>query len=292
MGDIRVGTASWTDRTLIASGWYPDDADTPEKRLRYYAGQFSIVEVDSSYYGLPAERTATLWAERTPEGFTFNIKAFRLFTQHPTRIAALPADLRPDREKLGKDTLYLRDVPDGVAGEVWERFLGALEPLRAAGKLGAILLQFPPWFTISRPNKKYILSCVERLAPRYQACVEFRHRSWLSEKNRDETLEFLSGNRIPLVCVDMPQGYASSVPPLLTATADLAVVRFHGHSAKWTSKNIEEKFGYRYSDEELREWAPRLLGLAGEAERTQVLMNNCYRDYAQINAERLTELLA
>lgn len=291
MGDIRVGTASWTDRTLIASGWYPDDADTPEKRLRYYAEQFPIVEVDSSYYGLPAERTAALWAERTPEGFLFNIKAFRLFTQHPTRIAALPADLRPDPEKLGKDTLYLRDVPDEVAGEVWERFLSAIEPLREAGKLGAILLQFPPWFTISRPNKKYILSCVERLAPRHQPCVEFRHRSWLSEKNRDETLEFLSGHRIPLVCVDMPQGYASSVPPLLAATADLAVVRFHGHSAKWTSKNIEEKFGYRYSDEELREWAPRLRGLADKAERTHVLMNNCYRNYAQVNAERLTELL-
>lgn len=215
-----------------------------------------------------------------------------MFTQHPTRIAALPKDLRPDPEKLGKETLYLRDVPDEVADEVWERFLSAIEPLRTTGKLGTILLQFPPWFTISRSNKDYILSCVERLTPRYRTCVEFRHQSWLSEKNREETLNFLSGNRVPLVCVDMPQGYASSVPPLLAATADLAVVRFHGHSEKWTSKNIEEKFGYRYSDEELCEWAPRLLALAAEAERTQVLMNNCYRNYAQVNAERLTELLA
>lgn len=292
MGTIQVGTASWTDQTLISSGWYPPEADTPEKRLRYYASRFPLVEVDSTYYGLPAERTAALWADRTPAGFTFNIKSFSLFTQHPTRIATLPADLRPDRDKLGKDTVYQRDVPQRVLDEVWHRFLAALDPLRRAGKLGAILLQFPPWFTISRANKSYLLACVERLAPDYQPCVEFRHRSWLSEDNREETLNFLSTHDIPLVCVDMPQGYASSVPPVLAATGKLAVVRFHGHSAKWTSKNIHERFGYRYSPQELREWAPRIQALSGQAERVHVVLNNCYRDYAQVNAQQLMDLLA
>jgi uncharacterized protein YecE (DUF72 family) len=97
MGDIRVGTASWTDKTLIESGWYPPEANTPEKRLRYYARQFPLVEVDSSYYALPAERTVAAWATRTPAGFTFNVKSFSLFTHHPTRIAALPKDLRARR---------------------------------------------------------------------------------------------------------------------------------------------------------------------------------------------------
>jgi uncharacterized protein YecE (DUF72 family) len=146
MGQVRVGTASWTDRTLIASGWYPPEADTPEKRLRYYAGQFGLVEVDAAYYALPAEQTAAAWAARTPAGFTFNVKAFSLFTQHPTPVAALPADLRPVAQKAGKERVYLKDVDPAVADQAWQRFVAALEPLRQAGKLGAILLQFPPWF--------------------------------------------------------------------------------------------------------------------------------------------------
>src|SRR6476661_6240937 len=156
MGQIRVGTAGWTDRTLIAAGWYPAEASTPERRLRYYASQFPIVEVDATYYALPAERTAWAWAERTPAGFTFNVKAFSLFTQHPTPVKALPVDLREAVAKTGKERVYLKDVDPDVTGQAWDRFLAALEPLREAGKLGAILLQFPPWFPISRANKEYI----------------------------------------------------------------------------------------------------------------------------------------
>ena len=132
MGQIRVGTASWTDRTLIESGWYPPEANNPEKRLRYYARQFPLVEVDATYYALPAEQTAKAWAERTPPGFTFNIKAFSLFTQHPTPVRAFPADLRERAGQAGKDRVYLKDVDPAVAEAAWDRFLAALEPLRAA----------------------------------------------------------------------------------------------------------------------------------------------------------------
>src|ERR1700704_3613190 len=196
MGQIRVGTAGWTDRSLIASGWYPAEARTPEQRLRYYASQFPLVEVDAPYYALPAEQTARAWAERTPAGFTFNIKAFSLFTQHPTPVRALPADLRDAAAQAGKDRVYLNDVGPAVAEAAWDRFLAALEPLRGSsesgvsepgtaepgatepgtaepeaaepggGKLGAILFQFPPWFPVSRANKEYILACARRVAPR------------------------------------------------------------------------------------------------------------------------------
>src|ERR1700759_1990087 len=142
MGQVRVGTASWTDRTLIESGWYPPEANNPEKRLRYYARQFPLVEVDATYYALPAEQTARAWAERTPAGFTFNIKAFSLFTQHPTPVRALPADLRDAAAGAGKDRVSLRDVGGEVAGVAGARFLPAPEPLLGAGKLGAILFQF------------------------------------------------------------------------------------------------------------------------------------------------------
>ncbi len=291
MGQVRVGTASWTDRTLLASGWYPPEADTPEQRLRFYARQFPLVEVDATYYALPAEQTAATWAARTPAGFTFNIKAFSLFTQHPTRVAALPADLRPEVEKTGKDRVYLKDVDPAVTQQAWQRFLAALEPLRQAGKLGAILLQFPPWFPISRGRKDYILSCVQRVAPD-RVCVEFRNKTWMTPDNREETLGFLAEHRLPYVCVDMPQGHRDSIPPVLAATdPGLAVVRMHGHSDKWDSKDIHERFGYRYTDRELKEWAPRVAALARDAEDTHVLFNNCYRDYAQVNAQQLAALL-
>jgi uncharacterized protein YecE (DUF72 family) len=290
MGEIRVGTAGWTDRSLIESGWYPPDASNPEKRLRYYASQFPLVEVDATYYALPAERTAAAWAERTPDGFIFNIKAFSLFTQHPTRVASLPADLREAASKAGKDRVYLKDVETGITEQAWDRFLAALEPLRLAGKLGAILLQFPPWFPIGRANKDYILACAERVAP-WRVCVEFRNHTWMTPDNQRETLEFLAAHQLPYVCVDEPQGYSNSIPPVLAATSDLAVVRMHGHSDKWTSKDIAERFGYKYSEDELSEWAGKVRGLAADADVTHVLFNNCYRDWAHVNAQQLTDLL-
>jgi uncharacterized protein YecE (DUF72 family) len=287
MGSIEVGTASWTDKTLLESGWYPKSADTPEKRLAYYAKQFPVVEVDSTYYGPPAEQTTRLWAQRTPDGFTFNIKAFSLLTGHPTKVSAIYKDLRPETEKKN---VYPGDLPPQAYEEIWTRFLSALDPLTEAGKLGALLFQFPPWFGIRKSNKEYVLEVAARCKP-LTPVFEFRNASWFDGANRNETLDFLRAHRLAFVCVDMPQGYKSSVPPILAATADLAVVRFHGHSDKWTSKDIHEKFGYDYPIKELREWAPKLHKLADEAKRTQIFMNNCYSDYAQRNASTLIELL-
>ncbi len=291
MTEIRVGTAGWTDKTLIESDWYPDDAGNPEKRLRYYASQFPLVEVDSAYYALPAEQTAAAWAERTPARFTFNVKAFSLFTQHPTPVKALPKDLREEAGKAGKDRVYLKDVDPKLADEAWSRFLAALRPLREAGKLGAILLQFPPWFPIGRANKQYILDCAQRVAPG-RVCVEFRNRTWMTEDNQKETLDFLSAHDLPYVCVDEPQGYSNSIPPVLAATSDLAVVRLHGHSEHWDAKTVQERFNYRYSDEELKTWAGNVRRLAADADETHVVFNNCYRDYAHVNAQRMEALVA
>jgi uncharacterized protein YecE (DUF72 family) len=288
MGEIKVGTASWTDRTLLDSGWYPQTADSPEKRLAYYARQFSLVEVDATYYGPPAEQTTRLWAERTPPGFTFNIKAFSLLTGHPTKVSAIYKDLRPDTDKKN---VYPDDLAPQSYEEIWSRFLSALDPLVDAGKLGALLFQFPPWFGIRKANKEYMLEVAARCKP-LRPVFELRNASWFDGPNRNETLDWLRAHRLPYVSVDMPQGHKSSVPPVLAATSDLAVVRFHGHSDKWTSKDIHEKFGYRYSDEELADWAPKLRALAGEAAETHVLMNNCYGDYAQRNASRLIELIS
>ncbi|MCO6004885.1 DUF72 domain-containing protein [Actinoallomurus purpureus] len=289
MGEILVGTASWTDKTLLETDWYPPHVKTAEERLKYYASRFPLVEVDSTYYAPPAERTVGYWRDRTSAGFTFNVKAFSLLTQHPTRRDALYKELRervPDKKRV-----YLRDVPGDVVEEVWRRFLDSLWPLHEAGRLGALLFQFPQWFPIGRANKEYILQAKRRCEP-MRVCVEFRNRTWMSEDNREETLDFLRRYDVPYVSVDMPQGYPSSIPPVLAATSDLAVVRFHGHSDKWDSKDIHQRFGYLYSEQELKEWAPRVRRLAEDADTTHVLLNNCYRDYAQRNAAQLAALLA
>lgn len=114
----------------------------------------------------------------------------------------------------------------------------------------------------------------------------------MTDDNQAETLRFLADHQLPYVCVDMPQGYPSSIPPVLAATSDLAVVRMHGHSDKWTSKEIAERFGYRYSEDELAGWAPKIRDLAAEADTTQVVFNNCYSDYAHVNARQLADQLS
>lgn len=290
MGRIVVGTASWTDKTLLASGWYPPEASDPESRLRFYAERFGVVEVDSTYYTPPNEANSARWVERTPPAFRFVVKAFSLLTQHPTRVAALYKDLRPETDKKN---VYAKDLEPAVVDEVWERFASALDPLYDAGKLGAVAFQFPQWFTLRRSNKDYLLECKERIAP-YRMSVEFRSATWFRDAAATaETLDFLRSYGLPLVCVDMPQGHASSVPPIVESTVkEYAAIRFHGHSDKWTSRDIYERFGYHYSNRELAEWAPRVADLGERAEETHVLFNNCYRDYAQTNARQLADLLS
>ncbi len=297
MGEILIGTSSWTDPTLVKeSNFYPREARTAEARLRYYATQFRIVEVDSTYYHPPSERNSVLWIERTPADFTFNVKAYSLLTNHPTKPDSLYADVRealPD-ELRAKGNLYRESLPGALVDEVWQRFHDALMPLHSAGKLGAVLFQFPQWFVIGRASRDYILECASRLTD-FRIAVEFRHESWLSKRNREETLSFLEEHRLPLVCVDMPQGFDSSVPPIAAATADdLAMVRFHGRNTEaWEAKGLTaaQRFAYYYGQAELLEWKPRIEELASCTRETHVLMNNCYQDWAVKNARDLGQLL-
>ncbi len=297
MGQVLIGTSSWTDPTLVKEGtFYPPGVRTAEARLRYYAEHFPLVEVDSTYYFPPSERNAVLWIERTPPDFTFNVKAYSLLTNHPTKLDSLYKDLReelPD-ELLSKRNLYREQLPNDVVEEVWQRFHDALMPLHSAGKLGAVLFQFPQWFVIGRRSKDYILECADRLRD-FRIAVEFRHRSWMEERNAEETLSFLEEHDLPFVCVDMPQGFDSSLPPIAVATtSDLAMVRFHGRNAEaWTarSETASVRFRYEYSQAELLGWVPKIREISSRTRETHVLMNNCYRDYAVNNARQLRDLL-
>lgn len=294
---ILVGTASWTDPTMTAAGvFYPSGADSAEERLAYYASRFPVVEVDATYYALPARKTAELWLERTPPDFTFDIKAHALMTGQPTETRRLPKAIRealpPD--VAARTRIYAKDLPHDVRDEVWATFKAGLEPLAAGGQLGAVFLQYPRWAFTSSENRDAIVEAVERLAP-LRVAVEFRSASWFNEKNLERTLGFLADHAIPLVMVDGPQGFTSSVPPVVATTSpELAVVRFHGRRAEtWEAKGIPtvERFRYLYGRDELEEWVPRIRQAATEARETHVLMNNCYANYGSTNARELAALL-
>jgi uncharacterized protein YecE (DUF72 family) len=293
---ILVGTCSWADKTLIDSAWYPIEAKSPAERLRFYAAQFPIVEVDSTYYALPPERNAEAWVERTPPDFTFDVKAYALFTQHPAQISMLPKEMRAalPPELAAKRNLYLKDAPPEIVDEAWKRFNDALLPLDSAGKLGTVLFQFPPWFLPGTDNRDYILQARERLG-QYQMSVEFRNSLWMADEQRQErTLTFLADNAIPYVCVDEPQGFKSSVPPVVAATAPVAVLRLHGRNAyTWEQKGIgaADRFDYLYSDDELSDLLASVRALAEQAREVHVLFNNCHRDYGVRNARQIAEML-
>ncbi len=300
LGDttIRIGTASWTDPTMTAAGvFYPPDAGTAEERLAFYANQFPIVEVDSTYYAIPVRRMAELWLERTPADFTFDIKAHALMTGQPSEVKRLPKDLREalPTEILDQKRVYARDLPREIEDEIWERFLDALEPLRSSGKLGAIFLQYPRWFFPTSESRDAVLAARERLGDTPFA-VELRHASWFNDKNRDRTMRFLADNAIPFVMVDAPPGTKSSVPPMtLVSSPRLAVVRFHGRRTEtWEQSGIPvvERFRYLYDESELGEWIPRIREAAEQAPEVHVLMNNCYANYGTTNAREIADLLA
>jgi uncharacterized protein YecE (DUF72 family) len=291
---ILVGTASWTDKTLIDCGrFYPKEAKTPEARLRYYASIFPLVEVDSSYYGIPAPANANNWAERTPEHFIFNVKAFRLFTGHQTDPKVLHKDIK---EALGSTkTLYYRSTPADIRDELWRRFIDAISPLKNAGKLGLVHFQFPPWLQCNREGHAHVLHCIEMMAG--HACsVEFRHESWWTEAQRAGTIDFLRELRAVHTIVDGPQGFANSVPLLAeTTNPDYALVRLHGRNVDTYNvkgaASAAERFDYDYPDQELREIMAEVVRLAYKVKHAHVIFNNCDEDKGQRNGISFMKML-
>jgi uncharacterized protein YecE (DUF72 family) len=288
-----VGTASWTDPTLVKSGaFYPPDIKTAEDRLRFYAAHFNTVEVDSTYYTLINRRVAQLWAERTPPKFVFNVKAFGLLTQHPVETNRLPKALLAMLPTQDRARQRLTVVSTEVREQAFEMFRGALQPLALSGKLGVLLFQFPPYFTRRGANVDYLATLKTRL-PDSDIAVEFRHPSWVvPDSSRAETMNFLSRHGLYYVSVDEPQS-PSTVPSFLAVTGDCAYVRFHGRNrTNWFKRGLTtaERYMYLYSEAELQHWAAQLKRLSG-VKRAFVIFNNCYQNFGVMNATTMAQIL-
>ncbi|HVM17471.1 MAG TPA: DUF72 domain-containing protein [Gaiellaceae bacterium] len=298
MAAVRIGTCSWADEAL-SRHWYPKGLPAGE-RLAWYARHFDTVEVDSTYYRLPDEAMVARWAERVPDGFVMHVKAFGMLTRHPVKVEVLPEDIRAEApvDERGR----VDRPPRELRAEVFRRFLAALEPLRAAGKLGGILFQFPSYVVFKDRSLEYLEWCREQ-AGGDRLLVEFRHRSWLQEENRAATLSFLEERGLGYVTVDAPKTEAKNlVPTVVAATGPVAYVRFHGrNAATWNKRggSASDRFDYLYDADELREWVEPLRELASASEEAYALFNNNRwneRDgktiaQAATNAEMLRDVL-
>jgi uncharacterized protein YecE (DUF72 family) len=293
VGRVLVGTASWTDPEFIKSGWYPPDVkNDAEGRLRYYASQFPMVEVNSSFYALPTVETVAGWGERTPGDFRFHVKAHQIVSGHPSDPGRLPPALRnlpADLDAKGRIRRPSRELRDAVI----DALLEACGPL--GHKLGAILIQFPPFVVSGEPQRGELRRILGRLRPA-RAAVEFRHRSWAQPGDRERAAELLAEYDAAWVCVDSPRiDVASAMPPIVEVTSDaLAYVRMHGRNAEtWTKgKTVAERFDHQYTDAELEEWVGPVIDMAERAQEVAVVMNNNARDYALTAADRFRALLS
>jgi uncharacterized protein YecE (DUF72 family) len=297
VANVRTGTAGWTDKTLLQSGrFYPPKTSTPKARLEHYGRHFSLVEVDATYYTLLPPEVAENWLAWAPPELVFDVKAHPVVTGHPIDVTRLPADLKRELQQAGHDQrVYRERIAPEVGDEIERRFAELLAPLARAGRLGALMVQFPPWFTSTRGNVRRIEAIRRRFAD-VPISMEFRHASWLSPERRDRVLDLLRAERISYVCVDEPDVAGGGVPPVVTVTnPELSLVRFHGHNlAGWTKKgaSVHERFDYLYGTEELRAWTEPTIQLARESKEVHAIFNNCVRNYAVLDAKGLAALLA
>jgi uncharacterized protein YecE (DUF72 family) len=273
--NVRVGTASWTDHEPFYPPEY-DKARMKSQRIEFYARYFSLVEVDSTFYSLQPARNFQLWADRTPADFVFDVKAYGELTWH-------------HRDDSGD--------PITPSADTFAQFGEMVQPARAASKLGAILFQFPPWYTYD-PERFDYFATVREMLPDDTIAVEFRHRSWLEGEHADETRAALRDNRLAYCAVDEPQIGSGSIPPVVMVTdPQFSMVRFHGRNRRtWYGKNLQssrDRFDYLYTEGELRPWAERVERIAEQLSggEVHIVANNNARNYAVLNALDLQGLL-
>jgi len=286
--DIRIGTASWTDPGFIAD-WYPPKLPA-SARLRWYAGQFDYVEVNATFYAIPAARTVERWCVETPDDFIFDVKLPKLLSRHRMESKFLPPDLR---SRVSSERGCVTRTPESERLVV-QRFLRELRPLSDAKKLGVFLLQLSPAFQPREHQLMELDSVRELLAP-HQVAVELRHRDWVTGAQLPRTLDYFRERHVTLVLVDAPQSEHFTVMPEINCVTNPALGYFRAHGRNEQGyirgRSVAERFDYEYSDEEVRAMAERLRGLSNEVQALRIVANNNRSNFAPKLAKKLRELL-
>jgi len=288
-GRIIVGTSSWADPGFVEE-WYPPDLPARD-RLAWYAERFETVEVNSTFYALPQPGTVARWAEVTPDDFSFDVKLHRLLSRHSAPLDSLPPDLRDGAKTTDRGRVVLEPALERAMAE---RTLETVDPLRRAGKLGAFLLQLSPSFTPRSHELPELEPLLDALAP-HPVAIEVRRRSWLRGERAEQTLRWYETAGAAFVCVDSPPADKPTILPPVDAVTrdDLAYFRAHGRNVEGyiRGRSVAERFGYRYSDDELRELAGRVQELAATAAVVTLQFNNNRGSDAPVAAQRMRELL-
>lgn len=267
---------------------------TATQRMAYYASRLPLVEIDTSYRFPPTPEVCRTWVERTPDGFTIDLVAWSLLTGAATMPDSLWPDLQDDVRPDLRDRrrLYPQHLSRPAWQACWERFRHAVEPLRAAGRLGVVMLRYPHWLKPGETAFRLLAEARERL-PDLPLAADLPNPRWLEGDQCDTTLGWLEGLEIALVCVDDER--AETHEPVVAATADVAVVRFEGRNpGVWVGDDEDvawgERFAHRYTTDELLPWVPRLRELSTGA-RVHAIFANRWRDDAVDGAERLARML-
>ena len=326
---VLAGATSWADRSLVRDGgFYPSRSLGAAQRLAYYASRLPLAEVATTFRFPPTPEVTSRWASATPPGFTLDVQAWSLLTGAPTWPESLWSDLQgrvtPSRREGAK--LYRHRLPADVVDECWERFVHALKPLAQAGRMGAVVLRYPAWFS-PRPDAWAELAEIPSRLPGLRAAVELTNDKWLAGDQCEQTLGFLEGVGLGFVCRDRP----APARPVVAATSDWAFVRFPGRHRGGPAQVVNGQGGpdgegpaggdgaaegcrpaggdgpaqgegradgagpvwwsYRYSDAELAAWEPLVRDLASGTSQVHLVMDNCWRTDAVDNAARLLQLV-
>lgn len=265
---IQIGLTGWGDHEDLYEGTLKS-----KDRLPLYSGHFPIVEVDSCFYAVQPLRNMSKWTEQTPDSFSFICKAYQGMTGH----------LRGQNP--------FRDTD-----EMFDAYLESLKPMREAGKLKAVLFQYPPWFTCIKEHVDILRRTRERMKD-VPVALEFRHQSWFAPEMREKTLAFMKREQwIHSIC-DEPQAGEGSIPIVAVPTDEkLTLVRLHGRNVRgWNQSGNENwrevRYLYRYNEQELKEWADRLRTLEQSVREITVIFNNNSGGDAAANAKQLIQMM-
>lgn len=289
---FRIGTASWTDPGFIED-WYPKGLPKSQL-LRWYAEHFNYVEVNATFYALPAARTVERWCTETPDDFVFDVKLPKVLSRHAMQAKFLPADLR-SKVSLKGATIELAPKSEEL---ITKRLLREIRPLSDAKKLGAFLLQLSPAFSPKSGNELTELNSIRELLADYQLAVELRNRDWVVGEQLDATIDYFKSRRLTFVMVDAPESEHFTIMPSslnLVTNRKLTYLRLHGRNVEGyiKGKTVADRFNHDYTKPELQQIEKRVDEIVEEEkpDEIHIAANNNRSGYAPRTAEWLTAAL-